>query len=251
MKPLFSIITITYNAAPCLPRTLDSLLGQTFRDIEHIIIDGASTDTTADIARAYADKAAWPVHITSEPDDGLYYAMNKGLLQARGRYVLFLNAGDSLAQTDTLETIASIADGQPAVIYGRTDITDADGHFLHHRRLTPPEKLTWRSFLHGMLVCHQAFYARTDIARRTLYDTRYRYSADIDWCIRIMKTAAREGLTLKGTDDIVALYTEEGQTTRHHQASLRERFRIMAHHYGLTATTAMHAWFVVRQMIKP
>ena len=80
----------------------------------------------------------------------------------------------------------------PAVLYGDTNIVDSDGNFLHPRRLSPPEDLTWKSFRQGMLVCHQAFYARIDFAIATPYDQQYRYSADVDWCIRVMKAAAKE-----------------------------------------------------------
>lgn len=77
----------------------------------------------------------------------------------------------------------------PAVIYGDTAIVDTNGAFLHLRRHRPPEQLSWRSFKQGMLVCHQAFYVRTDIAQQNDYDLHYRHSADVDWCIRVMKQA--------------------------------------------------------------
>ncbi|MBL1935225.1 glycosyltransferase, partial [Klebsiella pneumoniae] len=77
----------------------------------------------------------------------------------------FLNAGDFLPAADTVSHIVEMLNGQlPAVLYGDTDIVDGEGRFLHHRRLSPPEKLSWKSFRQGMLVCHQAFYARTDFA---------------------------------------------------------------------------------------
>ena len=97
-----------------------------------------------------------------------------------------------------------------------------------------------------MLVCHQAFYARTDFAIATPYDLRYRYSADVDWCIRIMKAAAKENVPLHNLHMVVANYTEEGQTTLHHRESLLERFRVMTRHYGWLSTIAMHVWFVFR-----
>ena len=133
-------------------------------------------------------------------------------------------------------------------MYGDTDIVDGEGRFLHHRRLAPPENLTWKSFRHGMLVCHQAFYARIDFAIATPYDQKYRYSADVDWCIRIMKAAAKEKVPLLNLHMVVANYTEEGQTTLHHRESLIERYRVMAHHYGHLQTFFMHCWFVIRSL---
>ena len=258
----FTVVTITYNAEPVLQRTLQSVLGQTHADVEHLIIDGASTDATLSMAEAYkaesdASGCGHKVIIRSEPDEGIYDAMNKGLTQAMGDYVIFMNAGDSFPQADTLELIARScrlnelpSDELPAVLYGRTDIVDADGHYLRPRRLQPPARLTWRSFRQGMLVCHQAFYARTDLAKNVRYDTRYKYSADVDWCIRVMKEADRLALPLCDTHMVVANYQEEGESTRHHRESLRERFRVMVCHYGWLTTVAMHGWFVVRQLLR-
>ena len=127
---------------------------------------------------------------------------------------------------------------------------DEKGNFLYHRRLQPPEKLTWRSFRDGMLVCHQAFYARLDIAKKIPFNTHFRYSADIDWCIKIMREGEKEGLLLRNVHAVIANYLEEGQTTKHHRASLYERFRVMCKHYGVFPTIAKHAWFVVRLFTK-
>ena len=254
----FSIVTITYNAEKVLQRTLDSVRSQTYEGVEHLIVDGASKDQTLAIVEQYKQQSdvsdnGHKVIIQSEPDHGIYDAMNKGLTQASGDYIVFLNAGDSLPTAYTLEEIVHHCrlnefpeNELPGVLYGNTDIIDAEGRFLHPRRLQPPETLTWRSFRHGMLVCHQAFYARTDIAKNTQYDTRYRFSADVDWCIRVMRESERMGLSLCNIRMVVANYTEEGATTKNHRASLFERFDVMRRHYGLLTTIAMHIWFVVR-----
>ncbi len=258
----FTIITVTYNAAEVVKRTLDSVLSQTYEEVEHLIIDGASTDATLSLVEDYkrrsdASDTGHKVIVKSEPDEGIYDAMNKGLTQALGDYIVFMNAGDFFPQTHTLEEIAHCChlnemtfESMPAVLYGNTNIVDGEGHYLRPRRLQPPTTLTWRSFRHGMLVCHQAFYARTDLAKNLHYDTRYRYSADIDWCIRVMREGERAGLSLYNINKVVACYTEEGATTKHHQESLRERFRIMCRHYGYLSTILMHAWFVLRSVLK-
>lgn len=245
-----SIITVTYNAASVLKRTLDSVKAQSWQQIEHLIIDGASKDETISMAETYKAQCPYEVVILSEPDKGLYDAMNKGLRLATGDYLVFLNAGDTLHAADTLETIVRSAQPLPGVLYGDTAITDEQGNFLHLRRLRPPKKLSWKSFRQGMLVCHQAFYALTDIAKNLPYDPRYRYSADVDWCIRVMKEAQKRQLPLVNTQAILADYQEEGQTTIHHRDSLKERFDVMRRHYGLFSTVIMHVWFVFRQLIK-
>ena len=254
----FTIITCTFRAAHELPRTVESVLGQTYADVEHLILDGLSTDGTVEIARDYARRSAdadngHEVIVVSEKDGGLYDAMNKGIRQATGDYLLFLNAGDVFPSPDTLELVAgSVGDGEalPGVLYGDTDIVDDDGHFLRHRRLQPPEHLTWRSFRQGMLVCHQAFYARTDLAKAHPYDQSYRLSADVDWCIRIMKAAESEGLPLRNVGAVVVNYLDGGLSVKNHRASLLERFRLMCHHYGLLQTLVLHVWFVLRAAVK-
>lgn len=260
----FTIVTITYNAASVFMRTADSVARQTYAAVEHLIIDGASSDDTQHLVEEYkkASDAAGNGHevrIVSEPDKGLYDAMNKGRRLATGDYVCFLNAGDFFPSADTLAVIAANAcleecrsEGKPlpGVLYGDTDWVDNDGNYISRRRLTPPEKLTWRSFRHGMLVCHQAFYARTDLAQKVPYDLRYRFSADVDWCIRIMKEAEKESLPLVNVHATIADYQREGQSTKNHRASLLERFDVMSRHYGLFTTVVMHAWFVIRAVIK-
>jgi glycosyltransferase involved in cell wall biosynthesis len=249
-------VTITYNAASVLQRTLDSVLQQNYPDIVHLIIDGASTDGTLEmvndyIARSNAADNGHRIQVTSEPDNGIYDAMNKGLRSLDGDYVCFLNAGDFLPTPDIVSKIVSSLNSQlPAVLYGDTDIVDSEGCFLHHRRLAPPENLTWKSFRQGMLVCHQAFYARTDFAIATPYDQQFHYSADVDWCIRVMKAAAKENVPLLNLHMVVVNYTEEGQTTLHHRESLLERYRVMNRHYGYLQTFFMHCWFVIRSVIK-
>ena len=255
---VFSIITCTYNAESVLQRTLDSVLEQTYSHVEHIIVDGASTDATLNMVEAYRQKSDaedWchEVRVKSEPDRGLYDAMNKGIQRATGQYVLFLNAGDTFPSADTLELVAeSVGEGEepPAVLYGDTDVVDDDGRFLRHRRLSPPRRLTWRSFMKGMLVCHQAFYARTDLAKATPYDLHYRFSADVDWCIRIMRLARCRRLPMRNVGAVVVNFLDGGMTTTNHRASLKERFHVMAHHYGFVPTVIMHAWFVVRSLFK-
>ena len=255
MKAKISVVTITYNAEAVLQRTLDSVLSQSYPYVEHLIIDGASKDGTLALAEQYREEstekaASHEVVIQSEPDHGIYDAMNKGLQKATGDYVLFLNAGDTLPATDTLELVMDKAGDGVGVLYGHTDVVDGEGNFLYHRRLQPPERLSWRSFRQGMLVCHQAFYARTEIAREIPYDLQYRFSADVDWCIRVMKEAERRRLQLVNLHTVVANYLEEGATTKNHKASLRERYLVMQRHYGVVQTFLLHCWFVVRSFIR-
>ena len=244
LHPKFSIITVTYNAGKVLEDTIQSVITQTYKNVEYIIVDGKSTDSTMDIVNRYREH----IHtIVSEPDKGLYDAMNKGIDLATGDYLCFLNAGDELHEDDTLQLIVHSLSGEkelPDVIYGETAIVDEEGHFLRMRRLSTPEHLTWKSFQNGMLVCHQAFMPRRDLAVK--YNLKYRFSADFDWCIRIMKRSH----VLHNTHLTIIDYLNEGMTTRNHKASLKERFHIMCHHYGTASTIMRHMGFAVRMVYK-
>lgn len=241
--PKFTVITVTYNAAPVLEDTIQSVISQTYHHIEYLIIDGASKDGTLDVVKRYEGHIT---RVVSEPDGGLYDAMNKAIALATGDYLCFLNAGDSFHEDDTLQQIVHSLEGTelPDVIYGETALVDAKGHFLRMRRLAAPEVLTWKSFQQGMLVCHQAFFAKRTLVEP--YDLRYRFSADFDWCIRVMKKAH----TLHNSHLTIIDYLDEGMTTQNRRASLKERFHIMVHHYGLLTTVMHHTWFIFRLLLK-
>jgi glycosyltransferase involved in cell wall biosynthesis len=241
--PKFTVITITYNAESVLENTIRSVASQTYQQIEYIIVDGASKDGTMEIVKKYNKYIS---KVVSEPDKGLYDAMNKGITMATGDYLCFLNAGDRFHENDTLQQIAqSITEKElPDILYGETAIVDKTNHLLHMRRLRVPRNLTWKSFKNGMLVCHQAFFVKRTLAEP--YDLSYRFSADFDWCIRMMKKAQ----VLHNTHLTIINYLNEGVTTRNHRASLLERFHIMRHYYGLFSTTTHHIKFVFRLLLR-
>lgn len=244
IQPKFSIITITFNAASVIEPTLQSVLEQTYTNYEYLLIDGGSKDNTVAKAKASGIEFA---HIVSEPDNGLYDAMNKGIALATGDYLCFLNAGDGFHTPDTLQTIANAAMAEerlPDVLYGETAEVDEERRFVRMRRLQAPKELNWRSFRNGMMVCHQAFYARREIA--PMYDLKYRLSSDVDWCIKVMKRAEK----LVNVNATVVNYLQNGLSLQHHRASLKERFWIMSKHYGFLPTVGRHLWFVIRAMIK-
>lgn len=237
--PKFSVITVTYNAEAVLEDTIQSVISQTYRHVEYIIVDGASKDKTLSITDRYKNHIA---QVVSEPDKGLYDAMNKGIRLATGDYLCFLNAGDSFHEDDTLQQMVHTLTGSelPDVLYGETALVDKEGHFVRMRRLSAPETLTWKSFKQGMLVCHQAFFAKRALAEP--YNLKYRFSADFDWCIRCMQMAK----TITHTHEVLIDYLNEGVTTANRKASLRERYEIMCRYYGTLPTFLRHLWFAVR-----
>lgn len=238
--PLISIITVCYQAEATIERTMRSVACQTALEWEHIIVDGASRDATLEIVRTYATaRTRW----ISEPDKGLYNAMNKALKMARGRYVWFVNAGDTLRREDTIQTLVEALKQEatlPDVVYGDTMLVDNSGADLRLRDLRPPRHLRFDSFRKGMLVCHQAFMPLRELA--PLYDERYRFSSDFDWCIKILQNS-RHTLFVP---EVWVNYLSEGLTTNNWKKSLLERYRIMVHHYGWCSTTLFHIAFVSR-----
>ena len=244
LQPKFSIITVTYNAATVIRPTLESVQAQTYTNYEYILVDGGSKDDTVAIAKACGIEFA---HIISERDKGIYDAMNKGIALATGDYLCFLNAGDAFYAPDTLQTIVDVIAEEkelPDVLYGETAEVDDNRNFVRMRRLQAPKELDWRSFRNGMLVCHQAFYARREIV--PMYDLKYRLSADVDWCIKVMKRAKK----MIDVNATVVNYLQNGISLQYHRKSLMERFCIMSKHYGLLPTIGRHIWFVVRAIVK-
>ena len=210
---------------------MESVASQTCRDYEHIVIDGASHDRTLEIARSFAG-----VRILSEPDKGLYDAMNKGIAMARGKYLLFLNSGDTFSSDEVLEGYARRARLGDDIIYADTQIVNDAGTVLAPRHYSAPEHLTVESFNKGMLICHQAFMVRREIAPE--YDLQYRFSSDYDWTIRCIKNADEAKCT--NLNMVAINYLSDGLTDKNKYKSLRERYRVMAHHYGHLKALGRH-----------
>lgn len=239
MSPLFSIITVTYNAAETLPATLASVKEQSCKLYEYIVMDGVSKDNTVQLA---TDANIPNARIISSPDKGLYDAMNKAIDIATGEYLIFLNAGDAFHSPDTLQKIADVIMNHdfPGIVYGQTQLVNANRQRIGDRHLTAPEELTLKSFAEGMLVCHQAFIALRRIVGH--YDLRYRFSADYEWCIRCLQHS-RNNVYIPHT---IIDYLSEGLTTANRKASLKERFKIMCYYYGTIPTVLRHLKFIPR-----
>ncbi len=241
---VFTVITVTYNARQTLERTIKSVQEQTYPWIEHIIMDGNSTDGTVALIERLKDENTYWV---SEKDNGIYDAMNKATSLAKNSYICYLNAGDTFYEKETVEKLmnAALNHNQPDILYGETVVVNNEGAFLHNRRLKTPTVLTWKSFKQGMLVCHQAFIIHKSVFES--YDLAYKFSSDVDWCIRLMKKSK----SIVNTNLILIKYLNEGVTTKNRRASLKERYQIMSKHYGSFSTFMHHVWFAVRAIVNP
>lgn len=240
-EPLISVITVTYNAENEISATLGSLKEQTFTGFEHIVVDGASTDATLSRVR---DAAIPRSVILSEPDKGLYDAMNKGLRLAKGKYVIFLNAGDTFHNPETLQRYADAGMKDYDIIYGDTCIIDNTGNIIGRRHLNAPAHLDFKSFSKGMLVCHQAFMVKKSLTQD--YNLNYRFSADFDWCINCIKKSRQQNCL--NLNEVTIKFLEAGMSDKNKFRSLQERFRIMNRHYGLPTTLLNHFSFIFRAL---
>lgn len=234
MRPVLSVITVVYNNAQDIERTILSVLWQTYAGIEYIVIDGLSTDGTLDIIHRYQNSIS---KLISEKDQGIYDAMNKGLSLATGDYVIFMNSGDEFYNPTTVEKVFASANNAD-IYYGETEMVNQQRQSLGQRRHKAPDKFTWRSFNYGMSVSHQAIYIKRSLTEP--YDSSYQLSADIDWIIRAAKRAKK----IVKVDGYVAKYLVGGMSKAKHKQSLLERFDIMKRHYGLLPTIFNHAVIV-------
>ncbi len=227
-----SVVTVVYNDFKHIENTIKSVLEQTYENIEYVIIDGGSNDGTVGVIEKYADNIDYWI---SEPDKGLYDAMNKAMKIVTGDYLLFLNSGDFFYNDSIVENIFRSANNNtPDIFYGDTVVIDESGNEKGKRRHRPPKELNWKSFKNGMLVSHQAFIPAVKLVEE--YDMKYRYSADFDRCIKIMKKSN----LIVNTNEIIVKYLDGGLTKKRFFKSLKERFKIMTKNYGLFTTIFIH-----------
>lgn len=213
-NPEITVVTVCRNALDGLRRTAESVLSQTYPNMEYVIIDGASTDGTADYVRSLGDKVAVFV---SEPDKGIYDAMNKGMAKASGEWVIFMNAGDTFYSADTVERVfgAGGLDGY-GVVYG--DVAkDADESSLVVKKAGAPCNS------HRMFFCHQsAFYRRSEVLKEP-FDIGHRMSADIHQVKRLYK----KGVRFKQLDFPVAIFDTGGVSNVRRSAGLRDNISVV------------------------
>ncbi len=229
-RPKVTIITVVFNARSTLERTILSVKGLDYPHVEYLVVDGGSTDGTLDLIHQYREQInQW----ISEPDKGLYDAMNKGLCMATGDYVWFINAGDEVAAPEVLTRLFERSPGAD-IYYGDTMIVDLEGKEIGHRRLSPPEHLTWKDFSKGMLVSHQSVLVARHLAGP--YDLRYRFSADYDWVLSALKRARQ----VANSHMVLSRFLDGGLTKKNIIPGLKERLIIMMKNFGFFATIFHH-----------
>ena len=192
-EPLVSVITAVLNGADHIQQTIESVLNQTYRSVEYIVIDGGSTDTTLEIISKYEDRIAYWV---SEPDHGIYDAMNKGLSLARGDWLYFLGSDDAIFDKDVLSSIFCNVKPDVAVVLG--NVVDENGRVFR-------SKIEHTTFLYNT-VHHQAAFYRRDLFADFRYSTRFRVVGDYELNLRVLMGGHR----IQYEDLVVAKYSSTG-----------------------------------------
>ncbi|HEY1046611.1 MAG TPA: glycosyltransferase family 2 protein [Bacteroidia bacterium] len=241
-----SVISIAYNNLAGLKKTLAVFQkGQFIDSIELVIVDGGSNDGTSEFLKEQSITQNW----VSEPDKGIYNAMNKGLNMAKGDYVWFLNSGDFAYNAESVFNLLTILETNPDAVYSETMMVDEGGKELGTRSKIStrqlPEMLSWKSFRMGMNVSHQSFVIKRDLALP--YDESYRYVSDIDWMIRCLKACKN----IRKSERILACFTLDGFSSKHRKASNKERFKVLQKHYGFLSNLISHIQIIIRKILKP
>ncbi|WP_353134772.1 glycosyltransferase family 2 protein [Pseudopedobacter sp.] len=229
--PVLSVITVVYNDEKNIERTIRSVVNQTYPHIEYIVIDGVSNDKTLEIIRRYDKQIS---KIVSEPDKGIYDAMNKAMKLAKGDYLLFMNSGDEIFDKNTVDHLFSLG-ADADIYYGETEMINNNLESLGRRRHQAPAKFTWKSFKYGMSICHQAIYVKKSLAE-PYHHERYQLSADIDWVLNIAKKSNK----IINANTYVAKYLVGGMSKKKHLQSLKERYRILRKYYGFLPNLFNH-----------
>ncbi len=240
MHPKISIITVTYNCETVIKKTIESVLRQTYDHVELIVVDGASKDKTFQIVEGYGDRIAKAI---SEPDKGLYDAMNKGLKWATGDFVWFINAGDWIHADDTVERMVSFCESDTDILYGEVMMVNPNGQELGTRSQVTtqqlPQNLNWKSLKKGMVVSHQGFLPRLSIVQPYIANN---LAADIDWVINALKKSRKNTFIPL----ILADFEIGGTSRQHHKQSLKNRYTILRKHYGFVPNLWNHFLILLR-----
>lgn len=239
-KPLISIITVCYNAGDLLHITFKSLHAQTYTHWEHIVIDGKSKDHSSQIFDLYRSRITT---LVSEPDKGLYDAMNKGMALAKGDYVYFLNAGDAFYEPQTLSLLFEKEDSSD-VVYGEAVVVNLQNEILGFRNHRAPDRLHAGSLRTGMVVSHQAFFVKRSLSRP--YNLQYPLCADIDWMIDCLKKAQ----SIRNSHLTVCRFLEGGISGQKRKKAWKERYEVLKNHYGFIPNLLAHGWIVLRYVLR-
>ena len=209
-----SIITINYNNLSGLKKTFASVLSQTYKDFEYIVIDGASNDGSAEEMAEHKDMITYCL---SEPDNGVYDAMNKGIKVATADYCIFMNSGDCFFTDNVVEKVAHLLDGTD-ILYGNTHYTDGKIRYSKDE----PDLF---SFFYVSCWCHQSTFIKTSLLKKYLYDDSLRIVAD--WKF-LLQTVIKDNCSFKAIDQNISLYDATGISSTNKELYEKERALVLS-----------------------
>lgn len=217
-----SVVTVCYNSEAVIEKTIQSVVNQSFDDFEYIIIDGASTDKTLEIIEKYRNKIT---KIISEKDKGIYDAMNKGIANASGEYIIFLNADDVFLHENVLKLAAKKMNDNKELYYGDLVFLEKSTGKINNRR---QNNVNYIYLCGGMLFHPTIFAARSLFKKVGNFDTKYRIVADYDWIIRAL---VKNKASCKYLDMPITIFAEgEGASTNPKNKDLHKNERTEVQH---------------------
>lgn len=198
--PKISIVTVVFNAGKTIEQTIESVVNQTYKNIEYIIIDGGSTDGTIDIVKKYEDRIAYWV---SEPDNGIYDAMNKGIDMATGEWIYFIGADDCLFDYDTLNGVSKFMSFEDDILCGCVYLIEKERTFI---QLLQGGDLSKEEVYSGRMSPHQGMFVRSKLMKANFFDIRYKIGADFNFFIKMNL----ENRNIKYIKNVIAFFSNEG-----------------------------------------
>lgn len=179
--PRFSVITIVKDGCQFIGETIDSVLGQSYKEVEYIVVDGGSIDGTVGIINSYGSRIN---KFVSEKDNGISDAFNKGLMRATGDYVLFLNSDDALAGPDVLSEVAQeiTRSGCPVLVYGDCDVLERSSAKVLYRAVVA---ISYRGLMKGRMLPHPSLFTHISYFRKYgVFDGEFKIAMDYEWLLR-------------------------------------------------------------------
>lgn len=229
MQPLISLITVVFNGETLIADTLRSAINQSYTNIELVIVDGGSTDQTVAVAQQFSSSIGT---LISEKDKGIYDAMNKGIMAAKGEWVYFLNAGDAFYDANVLEDIFTNVPEDVDLVYGKVQtVNEPTGiNYINGR------PVTLKDFYREYPICHQAAFFRTNTFKTIgLYNDSYKLVADSEWFVRFFRSGKHKAMFV---DRIVAYYDIQGASYHKRMLSQRELLRYSNQYFPLSVAVS-------------
>ena len=232
-----TVVTVCRNCEKTIEENLKSVAAQTFDDYEHLIVDGASTDKTIKIVQEFDNPK---IKLISEPDNGIYDAMNKGVNNAKGEYIIFLNADDKFADENVLKRAAEKMNTKKDLYYGDLTFFDVEKNTYNTRK---QNNVNFVYICGGMLFHPTIFAAKKLFDRAGLFDTNYRIVADYEWILRVL---TKFGATLEYLGFTTTIFTQgtgASTTPENKEKHKAERKKVQALYFSKVQSTICNFWY--------